>query len=259
MEFGLSLDRLPTRTYSSFRRFEKHERHMTRVCTQDVLVMVYEGVLRFHEEGIPVEVHAGEYYIQRRGLKQEGAFESDCPAYYYIHFMDGYFTDEGNVLPLRGKADFKELYPLFKKLDELYIYRASLVEKASVVYQILICLKKTGEKKSRSPVVMKVLSVVAADLQKPFSLQEIAKACGYNKNHIINIFKKETGKTPYAYITEMKLSKAKNLLLGSDASLSQISTECGFGDYINLYKAFVKAEGCPPLVWKKKNLSPTEF
>ena len=105
---------------------------------------------------------------------------------------------------------------------------------------------------SRSPVVVKVISAVSQNLQKPFSLQEIASKCGYNKNHVIRIFKKETGKTPYAYITDIKINKAKQLLLGSDASLSQISTECGFGDYINLYKAFVKSEGCPPLVWKKQ-------
>ncbi|MBQ8836185.1 MAG: helix-turn-helix transcriptional regulator [Clostridia bacterium] len=254
MEIGMSLDTLPTRTYSSFRRFEKHERHMTRVCTQDVLVMVFEGVLRFLEDGKPVEVHAGEYYIQRRGLKQEGTFESDSPAYYFIHFSDAFYTDKGHILPLCGRANFKELYPLFKKLDELYICRAPLVEKASVVYQILMSLKNASGNKGQSTVVTKVLSAVAADLQKPFSLQDIAKECGYNKNHVIRIFKSETGKTPYAYVTEIKVNKAKQLLLGSDASLSQISIECGFGDYINLYKAFVKSEGCPPLVWKKQKL-----
>jgi len=251
MEYGLSLDSLPTVTYSSFRYFEKHERHMTRTCSQDVLVMVFDGVLRFSENGVPVEVRAGEYYIQRSGLRQEGNLESDQPSYYFIHLYHCRYTAEGNVLPLRGKVDFKELYPLFRKLEELYLYRAPVVEKASVVFHILTLLKKQSDHVGRSPVVMKVISVVSADLQKPFSLQEIAAECGYNKNHIINIFKKETGKTPYAYITEMKINKAKRLMLNSDASLSQISAECGFGEYINLYKAFVKAEGCPPLVWKK--------
>lgn len=251
MAYGLSLDTLPTVTYSSFRYFEKQERHMTRVCSQDVLVMVFDGVLRFRENGVPVEVRAGEYYLQRSGLLQEGNIESDSPAYYFIHLQGCVYTERGNVLPMRGKADFTELHPLFRKLEELYMCRAPLVEKASAVYAVLSLLRKQSDRVGRSPVVMKVMQVVSEDLQKPFSLQEIASACGYNKNHIINIFKKETGMTPYAYITDMKIKKAKRLLLNSDASLSQISTECGFGEYINLYKAFVKAEGCPPLVWKK--------
>ena len=143
------------------------------------------------------------------------------------------------------------MLPLFKTLDELHIYRASQSEKDTAVFQILMTLKNYAGRLGRNPVVQQVISEVSANMQKPFSLQEIATKCGYNKNHIISIFKKETGKTPYAYITEMKLSKAKWLMLNSDASLSQISLECGFGEYINLYKAFVKAEGCPPLVWKK--------
>ena len=224
---------------------------MTRVCSQDVLVLVFDGVLRFSENGIPLEIGAGEYYIQRHGLRQEGIVESDTPSYYFIH-LEGTFSDKGNILPIRGKVDFNEMFPLLKKLDELYLFHAPVVEKAAVVYQVLTLLKNQSGTMSRSPVVMKVISAVFADLQKPFSLQDIANQCGYNKNHIIRIFKKETGKTPYAYITDIKISKAKQLLLGSDASLSQISAECGFGDYINLYKSFVKAEGCPPLVWKKQ-------
>lgn len=257
MGYGLSLDYLPICTCASFRYFEKHERHMNRVCSQDVLVMVFDGVLRFIEGGVPVEVHAGEYYIQRHGIKQTGHIESDSPAYYFIH-LQATFSDKGNTLPVRGKVDFGELFPLFKKLDELYIFHAPIVEKASVVYQILTTLKKQSGTANRNPVVMRVISAVAADLQKPFSLQDIAKECGYNKNHLIRMFKKETGKTPHAYITEIKIEKAKQLLLVSNASLAQISTECGFGDYINLYKAFVKAEGCPPLVWKKQQVVTTD-
>ena len=251
MAYGLSLDYLPLCTDSSFRYFEEHERHMNRICSQDVLVMVFDGVLRFSEDGVPVEVHAGEYYIQKHGIRQEGILESDRPSYYFIH-LEGHFSSEGNTLPLRGKFNAKELFPFFKKLDELYLFHAPLVEKASLVYQILILLKKQSEGFARNPIITKVIAIVSADLKKPFSLQEIADECGYNKNHVIRIFKKETGKTPHAYITDIRINKVKQLLLGSDASLTQISNECGFGDYINLYKAFVKSEGCPPLEWKKQ-------
>ena len=251
MAYGFSLDTLPRCTCSSFRYFEKHERHMTRVCSQDVLVMVFDGMLRFVEDGSLVEVGAGEYYIQRHGLLQEGNLESDMPSYYFIH-LEGSFADEGNTLPIRGKVDFKELFPLFKKLDETFLFQSSIVEKSAIVYQILTILKNQDTDTGRSPVIMKVISAVSADLKKPFSLQDIARQCGYNKNHIIRIFKKETGKTPHAYITDLKIEKAKQLLLSSDASLSQVSIESGFGEYINFYKAFMKNEGCPPLAWKKQ-------
>ena len=254
MSLGLSFGVLPIYCYSSFRYFEAHEKHMMRVCSQDVLVMVFGGVLRFHENGVPIEVGAGEYYIQRRGNRHEGVEESDMPKYYFIHFR-GEFTADANTLPLRGKADFEELMPLFQQLDLRWHSGAPAVEKAAVFFQILSILRKNNDRTEKSAVVLKVISMASRNIRKPFSLDEVAKACGYSKNHVINVFKRETGKTPYAYVTDMKLDMAKQLLLNSESSLAQIAIESGFGDYINLYKAFVKAQGEPPLSWKQRTLT----
>lgn len=251
MEQFLSLDVIPEFNHSSFRFFDEHEKHMTRVCTYDVLVMVFEGVLRFYENGEPVEVKKGEYYIQRSNTQHTAPFESDMPKYYYIHFS-GTFAEGKNSIPLRGTADFSELFPLFRKLDALRLSRASSVEITAVFLEILAVLKKTNDRTVKNAVVLKVVSMVAENIQKPFSLDDVASRCGYSKNHVINVFKKETGKTPYAYITELKLRMAKQMLLNSDDSLSQIGVECGFGDYINFYKSFVKVYGESPLAWKKR-------
>ncbi len=226
---------------------------MTRICTYDVLVMVFEGTLRFNEGGEPVEVAKGEYYIQRRGKEHTAIMESDMPKYYYIHFI-GDFSEGKHGLPMRGYADFSELLPLFRKLDALRLSRASSVEITAVFLEILSVLKKANDRTEKNAVVLEVISMVAENIQKPFSLDDVASRCGYSKNHVINVFKRETGKTPYAYITDLKLRMAKRLLLNSDSSLSQIGTECGFGDYINFYKSFVKAYGEPPLSWKKRKL-----
>ena len=87
----LDLNRLPEYSHSSFRYFEKHEKHITRVCLQDVLVMIFDGTLRFYENGVPVEVPKGSFYIQKKGIPYDGVVESDEPQYYYIHFL-GNFT-----------------------------------------------------------------------------------------------------------------------------------------------------------------------
>lgn len=253
MEHTLSFDKVPIYYSSSFRFFEEHEKHMTRICSQDVLLMVFEGTLRFVEDGVPVEVSEGEYYIQCRGHLHTAIEESDMPKYFFIHFF-GEFDSGNNSIPLRGYADFSELFPLFRKLNTLRLADASIVEKTAVFCEILSVLKKGNDRAEKSTVVLEVISMVSDDIQKPFSLDEVASKCGYSKNHVINIFKRETGKTPYAYITDMKIDMAKQLLLNSESSLAQIGIECGFGDYINFYKAFVKSEGEPPLTWKRRKL-----
>lgn len=254
MSYRLSMKKLPVWAYSSFRYFEKHERHLTRTYKWDVLVMVFEGVLRFREDGILVEVRAGEYYIQRHGLLQEGLLESDSPKYYFIQWTDCEYTeDEENSLPIRGKVDFSDLFPLFKELETLRITEASLIEKSAVFYKILAQLRKKSMKNSSNEVVSKVISEVTKDIRKPFSLDAISAHCGYSKNHIISIFKKETGKTPHAYILDMKVDMAKQLLQNSESSLYSISIECGFGNYINFYRTFTKRVGYAPDLWRKNH------
>lgn len=253
MEYRLSLEKLPVLAYSSFRYFEKHEHHVTRTYSWDVLVMVFEGVLRFCENGKPIEVKAGEFYIQRHGVRQEGLVESDAPKYFFIQWTGGEYTDSPDGLPLRGKVDFVEMFPLFKELETLRMTNAPLVEKSAVFYRILTLLRKKSTKKGASEVVARVVADVTADVRKSFSLDDIASRCGYSKNHIIGIFKSETGKTPYAYITDIKLDMAKQLLVNSESSLASISVECGFGSYINLYRTFIKSEGCSPADWRKEH------
>ena len=117
---------------------------------------------------------------------------------------------------------------------------------APIAYANVSVRKASGE------VVAKVISYVTSDVRKPFSLDAAAKRCGYSKNHIISIFKKETGKTPYAYVLDMKIDMAKQLLLNSESSLASIGIECGFGSYLNFYRAFVNTVGVSPEVWRKE-------
>ena len=102
----LNMDQPPKYIYSSFRKFLPGEKHINRICSEDVLVMVFDGVLRFYENGAAVEVGKGEYYVQRSGLVQEGRTASLQPQYYYIHFA-GDFTPSSHMLPLRGKKELR--------------------------------------------------------------------------------------------------------------------------------------------------------
>ena len=64
--FGIDLNCPITYINASLRFFKKEEHHITRLCSCDVLVLVFSGVLRFSEDNVPIEVGAGEYYIQKR-------------------------------------------------------------------------------------------------------------------------------------------------------------------------------------------------
>ena len=64
---GINLERPITYKYASLRYFLEGEHHVSRLCRDDVLLLVFDGVLRFTEDGKPYEIHKGEYHIQRHG------------------------------------------------------------------------------------------------------------------------------------------------------------------------------------------------
>ena len=76
---GLDLNKPVLYRGASFRFFEKKEHHITRFCRVNVLLLVFDGVLRFSEDGIEREVRAGEYYIQRKNCHQGGASLATAP------------------------------------------------------------------------------------------------------------------------------------------------------------------------------------
>ena len=90
MAYGLELDQHPIYVASSFKHFLPGEKHVTRICSEDVLIIMLHGTLYFNEDGKPVQVSKGQYYIQRRGLYQEGIIPSSDARYYYIHFIGSY-------------------------------------------------------------------------------------------------------------------------------------------------------------------------
>lgn len=251
---GLNLDVLPAYVGSSFRYFDPNEKHVTRVCPDDVLLMVFDGALCFSENGRPVRVKKGEYYIQRSGLFQEGVAASEQPKYYYIHFH-GQFSTSGKLLPLSGKIQTDEFFGLFQKLEFLKAAKASAIEQNAVFYQILALLLQPLRDSEQHQVFQKAAALFANDLRRHFSLDFLSQSCGYSKNQIINIFKAETGKTPYNYVMGLRREAACQLLLNSELSVSQIAAECGYGNYVNFYKDFVRNKGCAPAIWRQQKRS----
>ena len=68
---------------------------------------------------------------------------------------------------------------------------------------------------------------------------------------LINLFKRETGKTPALYLIGERVKKAKTLLLDSDWKLEQIAQACGFANAYYFSTIFKKHTGLSPSLFRK--------
>lgn len=236
----------------SMRRFFKGEKHITRVCEDSVLILMFDGILRFAEDGFDTELRAGEYYIQRGGLFQEGRLASDEPRYFYIHF-DGEFTKDAG-LPIRGAFPSAEVINDVRRLEQLYFSpRRNSFAVNGLFYSILGSLAaKRGSFESGTDIVGEIQSFILARFRESsFSLREIAKKFNFSNEYIIKLFRSGFSKTPHRYITELRIEYAKQLMLSTERGLGDIAAECGYSDYSVFYKSFLQNTGKSPRDWRE--------
>ncbi len=246
---NLDLDSPIAFRFSSFRAFDKGESHVTRTCEDSVLLLVYEGVLRFEENGEQIEVFAGEYYIQQAFLPQVGNRPSDSPKYYYAHFS-GSFTDAPS-LKTRGKWDESTILPLCEQLEEISLSQGDLLQKSICFYRILSQLYGYNATPV-SPLAKAVRDRINREYAMPLTVTELARDAGLSVNHLITLFAKAYGVTPHKYLSKLRLSEAEKLLRATQESEEQIAFSVGFSDFSVFYKAFLKAYGFAPRLIRKR-------
>ncbi len=85
-----------------------------------------------------------------------------------------------------------------------------------------------------------------------FSLDELASFANYSPYHFIRIFKKHTGKTPFEYLAELKMERAKTLLKNKNYSVNEVSFLCGYANRTHFSTVFKRMVGMPPSKYRKQ-------
>lgn len=78
------------------------------------------------------------------------------------------------------------------------------------------------------------------------SLDDMVRASGYSRFHFCRRFKQETGQTPWHYLLERKMERAKELLLGSQLSIKEIAGHLGFANPDYFARLFRRNSGVTP-------------
>lgn len=67
-----------------------------------------------------------------------------------------------------------------------------------------------------------------SNFQEKITIEDLATRVNLSTGHFSKIFKTITTKTPIEFLHEIRLQKAKTLLINSDKSITEIAIECGF-------------------------------
>jgi AraC family transcriptional regulator len=102
--------------------------------------------------------------------------------------------------------------------------------------------------------VNRAIDHLDAHLGREVSLAELAAVACFSRYHFHRVFKAVTGETVGQYRLRLRLQRAASFLAyNADRSVTWIAYECGFAEASAFSRAFRKAYGQCPSLWREKN------
>jgi AraC family transcriptional regulator len=94
--------------------------------------------------------------------------------------------------------------------------------------------------------LVRAVEYIQDQLNADLTVSGIAQAVGLSPDHFTRLFKKSTGQTPYEYVVEARVRKAKELLTTGKFTIGEAAYHVGFADQSHLTRHFKRLFGLPP-------------
>ena len=95
-----------------------------------------------------------------------------------------------------------------------------------------------------------VLDYLETHLDQELKLVELAKLVGMSQFHFGRLFKQSMGLSPYQYLIQQRVERAKRLLKGTDLLIADIALDCGFSSHSHLSRQFRRLVGATPKAYR---------
>jgi AraC family transcriptional regulator len=96
----------------------------------------------------------------------------------------------------------------------------------------------------------KVLDYMHDHLDQDIKLANLAALLDMSQFHFSHLFKQSIGTTPYQYLLQQRIDRAKQLLKQTDQSIIKIAFLCGFNSHSHLSKQFRQLTGTTPKAYR---------
>jgi transcriptional regulator GlxA family with amidase domain len=94
--------------------------------------------------------------------------------------------------------------------------------------------------------LIKAAALMEAHIEEPISLDELAARVGVSRRQIERLFRRHLNRVPTRYYLELRLKRARELLLQTPMSIMDITIACGFQSPPHFSKCYRSLFGHPP-------------
>jgi|GEM_PF-1592106 len=162
-------------------------------------------------------------------------------------------------------GDIPEIQQLFYRMHreislkaEGYMFRLKLLLGMLVV--MITDLRKKGDNKEdiqltvnmgTRELVDKVILLLQRNYSRSIRLDDLGRQVNLHPRYLCTLFRQITGQTVTEYLRDLRIEKAKRLLLYTSLTITEIALDVGFSSSQYFSRVFSRAEGIDPRTFRK--------
>lgn len=250
---------------------EIHSHEFLEIC------LVYKGKGVHTINGLSSDCTEGEYFIINQDIPHAIYPKGEMIVYNVVFTPD--FIDT-----IMEGDDFEDIlqYYLFKRIFivdkstirftategivNLFIsihaeYKSKTVGyidalRSMLILLLIYTLRQTNKTSATLPQGLSsnfndVISYIIKNYHEKISLQELADLAFVSKEHLSREFKKRTGKNITEFIIDLRVAKAKDLLVNTSKSIAEIANIVGYSNVKHFSKVFGRKTQVSPTVYRR--------
>lgn len=113
------------------------------------------------------------------------------------------------------------------------------------------CIAMTAKKEKQDDALEKVFAYITEHFAEGIYLENVAEAVEISPKYLSRVFKERTGVNLSEYISLVRITRAKELLLSTSKSVGEIGELVGFENRTTFFRTFKKLEGVSPNEYRK--------
>ncbi len=117
-------------------------------------------------------------------------------------------------------------------------------------------MAKNMKIQSKADKIKAAAEFVKAYYDQPIKISDIAYEVNLSAGRLCHLFKEQMGVTPIGYLTNMRIERAKNLLLTTDKKCCNLYYEVGYNSQAYFTYKFKEVVGMSPAQFRAANSSP---
>ncbi|WP_025027583.1 helix-turn-helix domain-containing protein [Caldalkalibacillus mannanilyticus] len=250
----------------------------THIVSSHILLFVRQGNGKLTIDGIMYSLAQNKCFILHPGMLIEIKKTSKEPIQLYrtefilINQNELKQTDvehrkhKNKTLFLKGALHISPISKLKRLIDQLYQseqeesdYLLRKLKQQMYFYELLYFLHKeklfsTEEKDTKGRIQLSI-EYIHSHFHEEITREKLAYIADLSQGYFSHAFKKEMGLSPIDYLNDVRIKKAKELLITTHDTLREVAHNVGYKDEFYFSRVFKKTIGIAPRVYVNKNRS----